>query len=157
MAPKVIASEMMNSHITNFLCGIAKAGASRSSSSGEFPTVRCASLKVPPESFQCRDGPPGSPQPSTQLASNSQPKQQKQINPKNAHEMPVLRSRIKSALAQHRPMQLTDHINKSEDSADHVQRVQYSENVKKRTARRGCQIKPLRPQLQPGRALPGHK
>src|SRR6266496_4892255 len=50
MAPKVIASEIMNSHITNFLCGMAKAGASRTTIAG-LPAAKLAWFTMPPEWF----------------------------------------------------------------------------------------------------------
>src|SRR5581483_6819252 len=114
MAPKVTASEMMNNHITNFLCGMANAGASRSSWTRTpvgAANLTFASLTVPPERlrshFNLRSGCPQTSYghaSSVATRSNSYPQQSQQIQPKHTHEVPVLRGRIQRALGKYRAM-----------------------------------------------------
>src|SRR5216684_158524 len=75
-AAKVITSAMINSHIASFLEGMANG---RASIGGAVcaPTVKCASLTVPPV-----------------VGLKPHPKQQQQIHPKNAHEVPIVGERI---------------------------------------------------------------
>src|ERR1700674_5705385 len=92
------------------------------------------------------------------LSSNAlklQPKQQEQ--PKNAHEMPVVRGCIQGAPSQDRFMELMYDPNQPTEAAQHMYRVHGGEDVKERAVWISSQIQPLRPQLQPGRILGDHK
>src|SRR6266542_48683 len=88
---------------------------------------------------------------------NPESENHQQVQPKQAHKMPVHRCSTQGAQPQYAAMQFADHIRKSEDSADYVQGMQHRENIKERTARSGRQIHTLRPQLQPRGELAGHK
>src|ERR1700676_5205183 len=86
MAPKVQASEMMNSHITSFLDGTAKGRSSMGGAewpTATWPNVMLASLMMPPSKL-------------LQL----HPQDEHQIKPQSSHEVPVVRSCIHGAAPQ---------------------------------------------------------
>src|ERR1700747_272784 len=113
MAPKVQASEMMNSHITSFFDGTAKGdGSITAACPAPGPATACAfcatlaSLTVPPLTA------------GLQL----QPQHKQKVHPQQTHEVPVVRSGIDGASAQgtrgstkfhhdpSQPAQASDHV-----------------------------------------------
>src|ERR1700690_1652388 len=108
-AAKVITSDMMNSHMANFLEGMANG---RASIGGAVcaPTVKCASLTVPPVAPKVR----------LNVQLQLHPKQHQQIHPKNSHEVPVVGERVQRAPPQNLPAQFTDHISHAHQTAQHV-------------------------------------
>src|SRR6266851_9263827 len=85
------------------------------------------------------------------------PKQQKQVQPKQVHEMPVARRRIQRAPSQRRLAQLAHHIDKPAEAPQHMECMSDRQHIEKRTAWIGGQIEPLGPQLGPRNVLTSHK
>src|ERR1700747_1015943 len=89
MAPKVQASEMINSHITSFFDGTAKGDGSMVAACPAPPTLctfcaMVASLTIPPLTARLQ----------------LQPQHEQKIQPQQSHEVPVIRSRVDGASAQ---------------------------------------------------------
>src|ERR1700675_3980642 len=85
------------------------------------------------------------------------PKQQKQLQPKQVHEMPVARRCIQRAPSQRCLAQLANHIDKPAEASEHMDCMGDSQHIEKRTAWISGQIKPLAPQLRPRNVLTSHK
>src|SRR6266481_9680640 len=140
-AAKVMVSAIMKSHIASFFVGIENAGPT------DRPVacpsrVESAWLTVPPN-FSNR----------LQLY----PKQQKQVQPKQVHEMPVARRCIQRAPSQRRLTQLANHIDNPGESPQHMQCMGDCQHIEKGTAWIRRQIEPLGPQLRPRDILTSHK
>src|SRR5512137_1140321 len=138
MAPKVTASEMMNSHMTSLLEGIENGASSIMSACP--PTATLAWLTVPP-GITC-----------LQL----QPQQEQQVHPKPAHEVPVAGGRFKGAPAQTRNGVAQPHENEQQarQASQHVHHVESGEHVEERTVGIGGEVDALSAQLEPRAVLP---
>src|SRR5216683_8003845 len=98
---------MRNNHIASFLEGIANGGASIGGAECA-PMVKCASLTVPP----------------VLQGLKFHPKQQKQIHPENAHEVPIIGETIKRAPPQDNPVQFMYNVGQATQPTQHVQPMQ---------------------------------
>src|SRR5258707_87808 len=143
---------MMNNHITNFLCGIANAGASRVSCASGLAMVRFASLTPSPYQMSSRKASKGRPGDGSYVRlnryrrvghfqnSNSDSQQKQEVKPEQTQKMPILGSNIQLAHPQHAAMYFADEKKKARQSPDNMQCVQHRKDVKKRTAGGGSQI-----------------
>src|SRR5215470_7772345 len=140
MAPNVTASEMMNSHITNFLDGIENGDAS--STPPTCPMVAWVSLTNPP---------------GVGNALKLDPHHKQDVEPQNAHEVPVIRRGIHRALAEieNRITQLGDDTQQAAKTSEHVQRVNGCQHVEKGAVGIAGEIETLATQLRPGCILAG--
>src|SRR3984885_9811364 len=137
MAPKVQASEMMNSHITSFFDGIANGEASITPA--PCPMLRLASLTVPPG-----------------IVLQLHPQNEQKVDPQHAHEMPVVRRGIEGAPAQRvcSAVKFQHHSSQSAEPTEYVKHMDTSENIEEGAVRVGGKVKSLRPQIQPRQVLP---
>src|ERR1700730_10547588 len=131
-----MVSAMMNSHIASFLVGIEN-GVPAIRPAGCPSMVKSASLTAPP----------------TCCPLKLHPKQQKQIQPENVHEMPVSRGRIQRAPSQDGFPELTDDIDQPAQSSQDMQRMGGSEHIEKGTAWIRGQVESPGAQLKPGHVL----
>src|ERR1700730_720483 len=85
------------------------------------------------------------------------PKQQNQIQPQDAHEMPIARSGVQSAPSQHGVVQFPNRTDQTTEPAEYMQRVSYRQHIKKGIAHIGGKSEPLGLQLHPGKSLSGNE
>src|SRR4029077_2612202 len=111
-AAKVITSDMMNSHMANFVEGMTKGRASIGGAECA-PMLKCASLTMPPVLQGLEPHPP----------------QQKKIHPENDPEVPVIRKAVERAAPQGDPVQLPYHVGQAAKPAQHVQRVDRRQQI----------------------------
>src|ERR1035438_829816 len=131
-------SEMMNNHIDNFLAGTANG-------EGSITGVWCP----PKATSEWLTAPP------TNSASNFQPEQQKKVNPKNAHKMPIIGRGIERAAPQRDITEFANGAEQARESAEHVHRVDGGKNIEERAVGVGGEVQALRTELQPSHVLSG--
>src|SRR4029077_2012334 len=85
------------------------------------------------------------------------PKQKKQVNPQDTHEMPVARSGVQSTSFEHRLVQFSDDANQATEPPEHVESVGYGQHVEERVADVRGQSESLGFELHPGKSLPCNK
>src|SRR5579864_4427451 len=133
---------MMNSHITSFFDGIENGEASITPPT--CPIVASASLTDPPELAR-------------QLELD--PHHHQDVQPQNAHEMPVIRSRIHRAAAkrEHGLTELVDHAQQTTQPAEHMQGMHGGQHIEEGAVRIGGEVEALGSELEPGRILSDDK
>src|SRR5205823_2956325 len=73
----------------------------------------------------------------TFLDLQSHPQQQKQVQPKHIHKMPVVRGHIERAPPQSEPLEPANHVRQPGQPSEHMDRVNPGKYVEERTARVG--------------------
>src|SRR5438309_6143028 len=131
---------MMNSHIAIFLAG---------TENGGMPVVKPGACPSKVKSAWLTEPPID--------ALQFHPQQQKQINPKNIHEVPIARSRVQRAALEIEVVQLANYATQPAQSTYDVQRMGRGKHIEERTAGVGCQVDALGAQLPPRNVLSGNE
>src|SRR5580693_6345802 len=85
------------------------------------------------------------------------PKQQKQIQPQRAHEMPVVRGGVQSTSPQHGPVNLNDHADQASEPSKHMESMRHRQYIEKRVADVAGESESLGPELHPSQRLARNK